>query len=198
MKKLVLALCILHFSCSSEKVNNENLCLDFIKLNKTLKFRYLFEISTLDTRLSSTYDEKTKQNRLVFNEIAVFCEDDKFETNYFIVPTNKSNFLETNKKYINKKLFYDCKNKGVDDIEFYDFYIKNVLNEIRSISTPKYYNNDSPIVDSNPKSGNFIEFILNDNASVFYLNDESALTPYWKDKFAKIKKVDGKWYYECK
>ncbi len=51
---------------------------------------------------------------------------------------------------------------------------------------------------SNPHLGKFIEFTLDEKCNVYYLENSSTLTPYWKDKFSKLQKVDEKWYYECK
>lgn len=51
---------------------------------------------------------------------------------------------------------------------------------------------------SNPNLGKFIEFTLDEKCKVYYLEDSSTLTSYWKDKFSKLQKVDNKWYYECK
>ncbi len=51
---------------------------------------------------------------------------------------------------------------------------------------------------SNPHLGKFIEFTLDEKCKVYYLEDATTLTPYWKDKFSKLRKVDEKWYYECK
>jgi hypothetical protein len=50
---------------------------------------------------------------------------------------------------------------------------------------------------SNPNRGRFIEFILDKKCSVYYLEDATSLTFYWKDKFKNLKKVDSKWYYNC-
>jgi hypothetical protein len=51
---------------------------------------------------------------------------------------------------------------------------------------------------SNPNLGKFIEFTLDEKCKVYSLENISNLNTYWKEKFSTLKKVDDKWFYECK
>ena len=112
------------------------------------------------------------------------------------IQTDEYNFI--NKKSAGSEYFYKCKNKGKMDIEFYRSFIKKFKSEYGSINVPNYYKHTNVLVQGNPNLGRFIEFTLDEKCSVFYLEDAATLSPYWKDKFSRLQKVDEKWYYECK
>lgn len=84
---------------------------------------------------------------------------------------------------------YDC----VDNEKAFS-YAKNYASKLQEIY------NELGVINSisNPNLGRFIKFTLNPSCTVYYLEDSTTLTTYWKEHFSRIKKVDNKWYYECK
>lgn len=183
MRKIILlALNALLACSSSNKYDSEKLCRDFCELNKNNKFSLLFEVST--------------GNRFTLGKptyIAVYCP---YVKGFYINIPLKVEELSVRRLY-KSEYFYRCKNGGKKDIGFYKGYIKNFDREYEAIKIPDYCNNKRVLVEGNPRLGRFIEFTLNDKCTVYYLEDVETLTPYWKDKFDKLKKIDKKWYCGC-
>jgi len=102
-------------------------------------------------------------------------------------------FYKKDSATYNKTFIKLCKYKGVKEISHLIFakkYAKK-LDEI-------YKELGIINIKSNPNLGRFITFTLNAKCTVYYLEDSTTLKPYWKDKFRTLKKVDDKWFYECK
>jgi hypothetical protein len=102
-------------------------------------------------------------------------------------------FMKENEKHYLHEIEKLAKNKGVSKKESIA-YAKDYAKKIDTI----YQELGAINIISNPNRGKFIEFTLDEKCKVYYLEDATTLTPYWKDKFSKLQKVDEKWYYECK
>ncbi|MDZ7935820.1 MAG: hypothetical protein U5M51_12835 [Emticicia sp.] len=185
MKKMLLLIIVFLGGCSPKQTQDyQKLCIDFCTLNRENKFSVLFEVTTTESR----YHE----NKVL--DLGIFCPYVK--GSYMTIQTDESAFI--NKKTAGSDNFYKCKNGGNEDIKFYRTYINRFKNEYESIKIPQYYYHNVLWVDGNPNLGKFIEFALTEKCKVYYLEDLSTLKPYWKEKFSKFKKVDDKWFYECK
>jgi hypothetical protein len=90
--------------------------------------------------------------------------------------------------------------------DIYKLGEQNFVSETVSVSYARDYSqrldkiyNELKVINSIsiPNRGRFIEFTLSPNCKVYYLEDSKTLTPYWKEHFNNITKVDEKWFYEC-
>ena len=187
MKKMMLFLICIQclFSCSvSSPKDMDSLCQDFCKLNKGQKFRLLFETSTANSRFKNG----------IPTEIGVYCKE--VQGSFMTIPLTFKELKSRN--LYGSSHFYECKNNSLEDSLFFTKYISDFNNEDSQIKVPPYYQYEKPKTHGNPHLGKFIEFTLDEKCSVYYLEDANSLTPYWKDKFSKLQKVDNEWYYECK
>ncbi len=183
MKIIITFLIVFLQGCSSkQEYDSQKLCRDFCTLNKGKKFSILFEIST---------DERFSKNKPKY--IAVYCADVKGF--YINIPLKIDEFK--NKKLYGSEYFYKCKNSGKEDVGVYQAYINKFNSEYESINVPQYHVYNNVLVNGYPHLGRFIEFTLDEQCKVYYLEDSTSLTTYWKDKFSRFKKVDDKWFYEC-
>ena len=195
MRIYLIACLIICLSCKTKKISDEKLCKDFIYLNKNKKFKVLFEISTINSRTSSVFQAKTNQNKIIFNDLALFCDNDSVIGKFITIPLKTNQFVNKQSAFYKKELFFSCKNNGVVDLNFYKQYVLDFETEINSVTTPAYHNNSNVMIDSHPNLGHFIEFILNEKSKVYYLEDENSLNDNWKIQFKKFKNIDKNWYY---
>lgn len=100
--------------------------------------------------------------------------------------------IENNKAHYSKEIAKLAKAKDVTssfsiaNAKEYSRQLDSVYKELGVVNTI-----------SLPASGRFIRFTLAPGCTVYYLEDSSTLTPYWKEHFGKISKVDDKWFYDC-
>ncbi len=196
MKILMITICLFCVSCSSKRENNEDLCKDFIWLNANKKFKILYEISTVNIRLTSYYDAATKQNILKFESIGVYCKDSSVEGGFIVIPLDVNGFIHDKAKYNQSEKFYTCKNEGKEDITVFKKYISDFQKEFKQIKTPAYHNNNSVFIETYPQLGHFITFVLNEKAKVHLVPDKNSLSKKLKAEFDRMHKVNDSWYYE--
>jgi hypothetical protein len=186
--------------CCRRTISDKELGYEFYKLNRTNHFDGLYNIM-LDSRFDSYYDDKTKQNILLFDHLFVY---DRNSNKYLYLP-----IFQVNSSLVEKKRSFQRCNSETREFLFkelkgtkpellpvlYNKYIDSLLLMYSTIKTPVFHNNKNVRIIGNPSLGNFIEFELNNKVSCFYLKDRSGLTTYWAAFFNRGRKLDEHWYY---
>lgn len=175
MKNIILALTIFLVACNNGKMPPEKFIVE--AKNKDISSLMSINIEARNKRDNvfhySYFHVFVKNDTLLIPSIEFF-DDIRIDT---ILYKNVLKF--TNDKLINSN----------EKIEFAKKYAQKIDSIYKSLGVVNS--------KSNPHLGKFIEFTLDAKCKVYYLEDITTLTPYWKNKFSKLQKVDDKWYYEC-
>ncbi|WP_025762931.1 hypothetical protein [Dyadobacter tibetensis] len=178
--KNFIAIILISFlgSCSSRK-------------EEPLAFIQRFNNKDLGILLNVSIEARNERN----DSLHYYYSHTKIENETLTIPAFEcfDNFYKSDSSTYNKTFIKLLKFKGVNENSPFN-YAKEYAKKL-----DKIYRELGVIdLESTPKLGRFIEFTLDERCKVYYLEDSSTLTPYWKDKFSKLQKVDDKWFYECK
>lgn len=188
-------------SCSHREIDSYQLCKEFYELNKQKSFDGLYDVSIGVGRTSAEYAESSRQYDLLFNSIAVFDEESK---QHITIPVFKRgaslakqdsifrNIKPEVKEFLARKL-------GTIDSSLFDSYVKyidDVYQKYYDITTPTDNNYKNVVMESHPRTGKFLTFVLNDKAKVHYVADSSTLNEYWSKRFQTLRSLGANWYCE--
>jgi hypothetical protein len=200
--QIVLAISVTMSSCSQKEINQYELCEEFYELNKGKDFDGIYDVSIGVRRTSAEYDESSNQNHLIFNSIEVFDAESKKD---ITIPVFKMGASLAEQDSIFRKIKPEVKEflvrklgDPVDSVLFdsYIRYISDVYQKYYDITAPTNNNYKNIVVESHPRTGKFITFILNDRAKVYYVADSTTLNEYWSKRFNTLKRLDKDWYCE--
>lgn len=194
---------IITFSCSDRKIDSYQLCKEFYELNRQKSFDGLYDVSIGTGRRSFKDAESSKQSDMVFYTIAVFDEESKQHTTIPVFKRGAS-FAEQEssfrkitpegKEFLVRKL-------GTIDSSLFDSYVKyidDVYQKYYDITIPTEFNCKNVVMESHPRIGKFLTFVLNDKTKVHYIHyvDSSALNEYWPKYFRTLRSLGANWYCE--
>jgi len=178
MKEIFLLSLIIFGSCSHEKAYPEKFILD----NKNRNLDMLFGV---------VIEARNKRNdTLHYYYSHTFINNDSIN-----IPSYEyfDDFIEEEKEYYLKEVAKLAIAKGVTSrlsISYAKEYSKKLDSLYKGLGVIN--------IISLPNTGRFIRFTLSPDCVVYYLEDVSTLTPYWKDFFSKIEKSEERWFYDCK
>lgn len=179
MKNFVLIFLLFFIgSCKSQTEKTQS----FIQMSMNKDLSILFNVSI---------EARNKNN----NEFHYYYSHIILKTDTLTIPSFEyfDDFHKKDSNTYNKAFIKLCKYKGVEKNLYFD-YAKEYAKKLDKIYKELKVIN----IISNPNRGHFIEFDLDNNCRVYYIENTKSLMPYWKDKFNKFRKVDERWYYECK
>lgn len=178
LRKIMLLLCLLLLNSCGHKSSEP---LEFIEESKNIDLDILFDVS-IEARNKS---------------------DDKFHYYYSYTFTKGDTLTIPSYEYFDD--FY-AKDSALYDIAFANLKGAKGETKIPSFNYAQQYAQkldkiyqDLNVVSSksNTKNGEFIEFTLSEGCVVYYLKDDSTLSPQWKNRLDNMVQVDGSWYYDC-
>ena len=195
----LLLVAIITFSCLHREIDSYQLCKEFYELNNQKSLDGLYDVSIGVGRTSAEYTKSSRQYDLFFNSIAVFDEESK---QHITVPVFKrgASLAEQDSIFRNikpaVKEFLVRKLDAIDSSLFdsYVKYINDVYQKYYNITTPKDNNYKNVVMESHPRTGKFLTFVLNDKAKVYYVADSSTLNEYWYKRFHTLRSLGANWY----
>jgi hypothetical protein len=178
MKNLAMIfLLFLHNSCSNSSEKPK----DFINRIKDKDINLLFNVSIEARNKRNDSLHYYYSHIMLENDTLTLPSYEYFDELY------REDSIKYNEVFVKLSSY-----KGIEKSSSFNFakeYAQNLDKKYRELGAID--------ILSNPNRGRFIEFILDKKCSVYYLEDATSLTFYWKDKFKNLKKVDSKWYYNC-
>jgi hypothetical protein len=188
--------------CVTREMDSCQECKEFCELNSHKNFDGLYDVSIGVRRVSAEYDDSLNQNHLIFNSIEVFDVNSKKDVTIPVFKRGASlteqdsifNRIKPGvKEFLEQKLGYPA-----DSILFESYvqYINDIYQKYYSIEVPADNNYKNIILESHPRTGKFITFVLNDRAKVYYVADSATLNEYWSKRFSTLTKLRKGWYCE--